>query len=196
MPSGAYIGLTNAKVNDAQSGYETGMSTLAGVLAGADMLNMGGLLDALMAFDFAKAVIDDEIAQMLKQVKRGLAFSEEDLALDLIAQVGPGGMFMDKLHTMQRMKTAALLPEVANRDMRDGWKEQGSLDAQARAMKRVQEILTQDNPAVFAPEVDARIRAEFEGLVAGDAIPPAGWEPSPSAAPVARRRTHRRKAAQ
>jgi trimethylamine--corrinoid protein Co-methyltransferase len=196
VPSGAYIGLTNAKVNDAQSGYETGMSTLAGVLAGADMLNMGGLLDALMAFDFAKAVIDDEIARMLKQVKRGLAFSEEDLALDLIAQVGPGGMFMDKLHTMQRMKTAALLPEIADRDMRDAWKEQGSLDAQARAMMRVREILTKDNPAVFAPEVDAHIRAEFEGLVAGDSVPPAGWEPLPAAAPAARRHTRRRRAAQ
>jgi hypothetical protein len=36
-------------------------------------------------------------------------------------------------------------------------------------MRRVSEILTRDNPAVFAPEVDARVRAEFENLVAGDA---------------------------
>jgi trimethylamine--corrinoid protein Co-methyltransferase len=71
VPSGGYIGLTNSKVNDAQSGFETGMSTLAAVLAGVDMLNMGGLLDALLTFDFAKAVIDNEIALMLKQVKKG-----------------------------------------------------------------------------------------------------------------------------
>ena len=61
VPSGGYIGLTNSKINDAQSGYETGMSAVAGLLGGADMFNMGGLLDALKAFDFAKAVIDDEI---------------------------------------------------------------------------------------------------------------------------------------
>ena len=36
-------------------------------------------------------------------------------------------------------------------------------------MKRVRDILTRDNPAVFSPEVDARIRAEFEGLVSGEA---------------------------
>ena len=90
VPCGGYIGLTNAKINDAQSGFETGMSTLAGVLAGADMLNMGGLLDALKVFDFAKAVIDDEIARMLKRVKRGFEFNEENLALDVIAEVGPG----------------------------------------------------------------------------------------------------------
>jgi len=176
VPCGGYIGLTNAKVNDAQSGFETGMSTLASVLAGADMLNMGGLLDALLAFDFAKAVIDNEIALMLKRVKRGLEFSQENLALDVIAGVGPGGTFIDTRHTLKRMRTTALLPEIADRDTRDQWEAKGALDSQARAMQRVREILTRDNPAVFAPDIDARIRAEFEGLVAGDAVPPPGWE--------------------
>jgi hypothetical protein len=36
-------------------------------------------------------------------------------------------------------------------------------------MRRVRDILTRDNPAVFSPGVDERIRAEFEDLVAGDA---------------------------
>lgn len=83
VPYGGYIGLTSAKVNDAQSGFETGMSTLAGVLAGADMLNMSGLLDTLMAFDFAKAVIDNEIALMLKRVKRGMEFSEGNIGVEV-----------------------------------------------------------------------------------------------------------------
>ncbi|MBE9471640.1 MAG: trimethylamine methyltransferase family protein [Chloroflexi bacterium] len=170
VPSGGFVGLTNAKVNDAQSGFETGMSTLAALLAGVDLLNMGGLLDALMAFDFAKAVIDNEIALMLKRVIRGLEFSEDNLALDVIAEVGPGGMYMDTSHTLQRMRTTALLPEIADRSPRQRWEAEGALDAHARAMKRVHEILTRDNPAVFAPDVDARIRAEFEGLVAGDAV--------------------------
>jgi len=30
--------------------------------------------------------------------------------------------------------------------------------------------LTGDNPAVFSPDVEARIRVEFEGFIAGDAI--------------------------
>jgi len=175
VPCGGYIGLTNAKVNDAQSGFETGMSTVAGVLAGVDMLNMGGLLDALLTFDFAKAVIDNEIALMLKRIKRGFEFSEENLALDLIAEVGPGGMFMDKRHTLKRMRTAALLPEIADRAPRQQWEENGALDAHARAMQRAREILTRDNPAVFSPEVDARIRSEFAALVAGDSVLPAGW---------------------
>ena len=71
---------------------------------------------------------------------------------------------MDKLHTLKRMKTTALLPHIADRDDRQVWQEKGSLDTHARAMRRVRDILTRDNPAVFAPDVDARIRAEFESV--------------------------------
>jgi trimethylamine--corrinoid protein Co-methyltransferase len=177
VPCGGYIGLTNAKVNDAQSGYETGMSTVAGVLSGVDMLNMAGLLDSLMAFDFAKAVIDNEIALMLKKVKQGLPFSEENLALDVIAEVGPGGMYADNLHTVERMKTTGFLPEVADRDPRQLWLERGGKDSQAHAMDRVRDILTSESAAGFTPEEESRIRATFTGLVSGDLVPPAGWKP-------------------
>jgi trimethylamine--corrinoid protein Co-methyltransferase len=70
VPSAGYVGLTNAKVNDAQSGYEAGMSNVAALLAGCDLFSMGGLLDALMCFDFGKAVTDGEIALMLKRMAR------------------------------------------------------------------------------------------------------------------------------
>jgi trimethylamine--corrinoid protein Co-methyltransferase len=140
------------------------------MLAGVDFVSMGGVLDALMAFDFAKAVIDNEIALMLKRVKRGYEFSEENLALNVIAEVGPGGMFMDTHHTLERMRTTALLPEIADRSQRQEWEADGALNSHARAMRRVREILSGDNPAAFSPDVDARIRAEFEGLVAGEAM--------------------------
>jgi trimethylamine--corrinoid protein Co-methyltransferase len=132
------------------------------------MLNMGGLLDALKVFDFAKAVIDDEIALMLKRVKRGFEFNEENLALDVIADIGPGGSFMIHKHTMKRMKSTALLPNLADRDSRDKWESKGALDTQARAMQHVREILQRKNSAVFTPEVDERIRAQFKGMVSGN----------------------------
>jgi trimethylamine--corrinoid protein Co-methyltransferase len=175
VPCGGYIGLTNAKVNDAQAGLETGMSTVAGVLAGLDMFNVTGLLDALMSFDFAKVVIDDEMALMLKRVVRGFQFSEENLALDVLREVGPAGMFADTFHTLERMRDTGLLPEIADRNPRQVWLEEGALDAQARAMRQVREILTQDSPGLFSPDVDARLRAEFKDLAFGELSPPPGW---------------------
>ena len=168
VPSGGYIGLSNSKRNDAQSGYETGMSTVAGVLGGADMLNMGGLLDALKVFDFAKMVIDDEIAMMLKRLKRGINFDEPELALDVIAQVKPGGSFMMQPHTMKRMKTEALLTRLADRDSREAWEKRGAQDTHARAMQRVHEILAQESHAGFSAETEAHIRMQFKHLVSGE----------------------------
>ncbi len=193
IPSGGYIGLSNAKVNDAQSGYETGMSVVAGFLGGVDIFNMGGLLDALMAFDFAKAVIDNDIAMMVKRIGRGFEFSEENLALDLIAEVGPGGMFADTNHTLERMRTTMYLTDIADRNPRQQWQENGALDVQARAMKRVRDILSQDNPAYFSPEVDALVRAEFLGMVSGESVPPAEWKTIPASSLPGRKSRQQRR---
>lgn len=169
VPSAGFVGLTNAKLNDAQSGFETGMSTVAALLGGADLMAMGGLLDAMMTFDYAKLVIDGEIAMMLKRIVRGLEFSEENLALDALAEAGPGGSFVETRHTLQRARTAAFLPIIADRAPRHQWQAAGGLDSQARALQRVRDILRRGNPAVFSPEIDAQIRSGFKDLVAGDA---------------------------
>ncbi len=168
VPCGGYIGLTNAKINDAQSGFETGMSTVAGLLAGADMLNMGGLLDALKVFDFAKAVIDDEIAQMLKRIKRGLEFSEADLALDVIAEVGPGGSYMVNPHTMKRMKNIALLPVTGRPQCACSMGEQGCARyPRPRPCSGCARSWRAPSPAAFSPEVEARIRARIRRTCTG-----------------------------
>ncbi len=174
VPYGGYIGLSNSKINDAQSGYETGMSTIAGILGGIDMLNMGGLLDSLKVFDFAKAVIDDEIAMMLKRLKRGIKFDEQELALEIITQAKPGGSFMMSPHTLKRMKSEALLTWLSDRDAREAWEKKGSLDTHARAMQRVHEILSRESSALFTEEVELRIRAQFKDLVPGILVKPEG----------------------
>jgi trimethylamine--corrinoid protein Co-methyltransferase len=132
------------------------------------MFNTGGLLSSLMTFDFAKAVIDNEIGMMLKRILRGLEFSTENFCLDLIAKVGPGGTYMEETDTFDRMRTTAVLPKIAVRDMPGIWREKGSLDAQARALNEAGKILSGDNAAVFSEEVDSKIRSRFKDLVVGN----------------------------
>lgn len=171
VPCGGYIGLTNSKLNDAQSGYETGMSGVAGILSGMDMFNIGGLIDALKTFDFAKAVIDDEVAQMLKRVKRGISFKDEDLAVDLIKQIGPGGSYIVAKHTINRMKTEAVMTKIADRDARTIWEKKGSTDTNTRALNKVRDIMTSNTAPLLSPEVDLKLREMFPGLVPGELIP-------------------------
>ncbi|NOH03236.1 MAG: trimethylamine methyltransferase [Chloroflexi bacterium] len=167
VPCGGYIGLTNSKLNDAQSGYETGMSGVAGLLAGMDMFNIGGLIDALKTFDFAKAVIDDEMALMMKRVKRGISFNDEDLGVSLIKEIGPGGSFITAKHTISRMKTEAVMTKIADRDARTIWEKKGSTDIHTRAMKRVKDIMANNTAPLISAELDEKLRAAFPGMVAG-----------------------------
>ena len=169
VPSGGYIGLSGAHGNDAQAGYETGMSITAAMLGRTHMFNTGGLLSSLMAFDYAKAVIDGEMGMMLKRLKRGLNFSEENLALDVIAEAGHGGSYLELDHTFDNMRDTAVIPRVATREMRGKWEETGRPDASTNALKEASRILARDNPAVFSSEVDQKIRERFTGLIPGDA---------------------------
>jgi trimethylamine--corrinoid protein Co-methyltransferase len=171
VPCGGYIGLTNSKINDAQAGYETGMSAMGGTVSGMDMFNIGGLIDALKTFDFAKAVIDDEVAQMMKRVKRGINFSEDELAINLIKEIGPGGSFIVAKHTIKRMKTEAVMTKLSDRDTRTAWEKKGAMDIDARAMNRVKEIMTSNINPLISAEMDEKLRAEFPGMVAGELKP-------------------------
>lgn len=169
VPSGGYIGLSGAHCNDAQSGYETGMNITAAMLGRTHMFNTGGLLSSLMAFDYAKAVIDAEMGLMLKRLKRGLEFCEQSLALDVIAEAGHGGSYLELAHTLENMRNAALTPGVATRQMRGQWEDGGRPDANTTALQQAARILSRDNPAVFSADVDRKIRERFRDLVAGDA---------------------------
>lgn len=197
VPAGGYLGLTNSKVSDAQAGFEKGMSPLLGALSGVNFIVMGGLLDALMSLDFGQLVIDDEIARMVKRVRQGVPFSEAELALDDIRRVGPGGMFADSPMTLANMMTATFMPEMADRELRETWAENGSADIHKRALNKAMAILSRPNRAALDAETDARIRAHFEGIVAGDSSLPDGWEPfAIGGQRPARERRHGRRRAQ
>jgi trimethylamine--corrinoid protein Co-methyltransferase len=71
-----------------------------------------------MAFDFGMAVIDNEIALMLKRLVRGIEVTESNLAVDEIAQVGPAGMFITTPRTLEFMASTAFMPEIADRQTR------------------------------------------------------------------------------
>jgi len=193
VPKGGYLGLTNSKVSDAQAGYEKAMAPLMGMLCGADYMVMGGLTDALMSFDYGQVIIDNEIALMIKRANRGMEFTDESLAIDQIKEVGPGNIFVDRPETFDLMRQTTLLPDMADRNPRESWLQAGAWDIHKRAIEKAREILTEPNADALTAEVDARVRDGLPGLVAGDSVPPAGWEPP--AAKRGRRASRRRRVA-
>ncbi len=175
VPAGGYLGLTNSKIADAQSGFEKGMSPLMGALSGVDFIVMGGLQDALMSFDFGQLGIDNEIALMLKRVRTGFGFSKQSVSLEEIKDTGPAGMFGGNPGTLARMHDATFMPELADRKLREQWMQEGASTIHQRALNKALKILSSPNSAALDLDIDARIRKEFTGLVAGNSVLPEGW---------------------
>ncbi len=175
IPCSGYIGLTNSKLVDAQAGFEKGLSCMGGLLAGMDVLQFAGLIDALLTFDYGMAVIDNEISLMLKRVARGMEVSKENISLDEIIQVGPGSMFLETEQTFARMEDTALFPDVADRDTRQTWEERGGRDAWDKSLLVAKEIIGRQGLSYFSAEVDAEIRSQFENMVPGEVLIPEGW---------------------
>lgn len=197
VPAGGYLGLTNSKVSDAQAGYEKGMSPLLGALSGVNFIVMGGLLDALMSLDFGQLAIDDEIARTIKHVRGGVAFDDACLGLEDIKRIGPGGIFADAPMTLKNMTSATFMPKLADRFLRETWEENGSSSIHQRALNKSMAILASPNRAALDAETDARIRAHFTGIVAGDSSLPPNWSPydTGTAPPKRERRQNRRRKA-
>jgi trimethylamine--corrinoid protein Co-methyltransferase len=177
VPCGGCIGQTNAKIVDAQAGFEKAIGAMGGALGGMDLLHTAGLVDALMAFDCRMLVVDNEIAMMIKRLLRGFENAETELCstIETIKEVGPGGNFLEHPHTLERLRSTSYFPILADRSMRQKWEENGSLDTSARALSVIRKILATDNPAEFSSAVDSKIRSRFIDMVAGNAIVPKSW---------------------
>jgi len=126
-------------------------------------------------------------------VRGALGDDDSAEALAEIAEAGPGGMYVGNAHTLERMREAAFLPQVADRERREVWRAKGGEDAHAHALRLAKAILGRDNPGELAPEIDARVRSIFPAdLVSGTAEVPAGWvDPEPESARRQNRRRQR-----
>jgi len=85
------VGLTDAKLPDAQAGAEKAVTLLLGVLAGADTFGHCGICGTDHAGSLLWLAFDDELMSYVKRIARGFAVDAEHLATDVIHSVGPAG---------------------------------------------------------------------------------------------------------
>jgi len=165
LPFYATGGMSDAKVIDAQCGYESALSGLLCALAGANFIHdAAGLLDFALSVSYEKYVVDNEIIGMVMRAVEGIRVDENTLAFDLIKGVGPGGHFVSAKHTRKYMRTEHYQPTLSERDNIEEWQAKGQKDTCARARERVEEILSA--PGYRLPdEVRQRILREIPGII-------------------------------
>jgi len=160
LPTHAYMGMSDAKVVDAQNGLESGIGTVLAALAGVNMVSGAGMLDFESCFSLEKLVIDAEIIGMAKRLIRGMDDSEEPLALTIMRQVGHAGNFLKTRHTRKWFRKEQYIPSaVIDRDFRQTWEDKGAQDTAARAHERVEEVVAAYQPKPLPADVVKELEA-------------------------------------
>lgn len=163
MPSLVGGGITDSKVPDAQTGYEYAMNSLLGSLAGGNIVYGAGAMELGLTIDFAKLVMDVDMIANIQRVLAGFSVTDEQLAVDLIDQVGPAGEFMSVSHTFNHMREQSN-PRVFHRTNRNAWEAEGSKDAAERAYEEVQFVLANHQPKPLPAGAEDEIKQIISGF--------------------------------
>jgi len=165
LPFYATGGMTDSKVLDAQSGYESALTILLCALAGANFIHdAAGLMEFALTACYEKFVIDNDILGMVIRAVEGIKVDDDSLAFDLIKQVGPGGNFVTAKHTRDFMRSEHYQPSVSDRDSREEWEAKGGKTAWERAAVRVKDIIASHNYSL-PPVIRHRVLSEITGIV-------------------------------
>ncbi|NIQ37368.1 MAG: hypothetical protein GTN81_02090 [Proteobacteria bacterium] len=143
------------------------MTAIVPALAGANMIYGVGMLDSALTWDYASALLQNEFLDMVLKVVEGIKVSEENIAYDVIKDVGPAGEFLTHDHTLKHCRELSQTT-LMNRNTRESWEEAGSPDivelAYEKSIDILENYMPMPRPENIQKELDS-IYTEFEEAV-------------------------------
>ena len=166
LPTQAYIGLSDAKLLDAQAGLESAMGATLAALAGINNISGPGMLDFESCFSLEKLVLDNEICGMTFRMLKGVGAREDFPALPRFEELLREQHLLISEHTRKYVKEEIYFPSpVIDRANRSRWQEDGALTLKQRAARIVDKIISECCPVRLSEDVSR----ELTGLMATEA---------------------------
>lgn len=164
MPCGTAAGMTDAKMPDAQSGFEKGYTVSLAAHSGVNLVyESAGMHGSLMGACYESYVIDNDMLGAINRTVRGLEVTEEALSIQTIKDVTSGPQhFLGHGQTMHLMQREYLYPEIADRTSPKEWAERGKPVLLDQATARVEQVLGNHFPSHIDEAMDQAIRAELD----------------------------------
>jgi trimethylamine---corrinoid protein Co-methyltransferase len=153
---------TASNAPDAQAAYESQMSLWGALLGGCHfILHAAGWLEGGLTASCEKFILDVEMLQMFAELFQPVPATAEEIGIEAVAEVGPGGHFFAAAHTMQRYRTAFYTPLVSD------WRNYGAwVDAGAKtATQRASEVWHNTLAAFAPPPMDASVTEALNSFV-------------------------------
>ncbi len=167
LPTTVAASMSDAKMPDAQMGYEKGISAVVAGLAGANrVLESAGMMASLMGCSFEALVIDNDMLGMAQRVLRGIEVTDETLSIETIksAVLGPGH-YLAAEDTLKCMKTEYVYPAHASRSSINVWTSEGAMTMDERAHTVAKDLLQKHVVTGIPDVIDRAIRDRFPILL-------------------------------
>lgn len=146
---GAY---PSSKEVDWQDGAETALSLMSTFDCGSDfILHCCSELDCLNIFSMEKFVLDDELMEARMSVENRDFITEENINVESIENVGPGGNYILEDDTLDLYQTEIFRPELFNTETYNSWESSGKPSVLDKAKARVQKRLEQYRQPEYEP---------------------------------------------
>ena len=163
LPSTVFAGITDAKLADAQAGYEKGYTIALAAQAGADMINLSvGMLGSIMAASREALVIDDDMCAAILRTVRGVEMRQDTFDIAQVEAVVTGeGHYLGQPQTRDLMKSEYVYPRLADRMSIDDWIASSAETVWTKARRGVVELLAQEPPSHLDRSAEEAIRTAF-----------------------------------
>jgi trimethylamine--corrinoid protein Co-methyltransferase len=136
------------------------MSLWGAVMGHANLVNhAAGWLEGGLTASFEKLIVDAEMLQMIAEYLRPIDVNDDELAVDTIAEVGPGGHHFGTAHTLERYEHAFYAPLLSTRQNFESWQEAGSQDIATRANRTWKQLLDEYQQPVLDPAIEEALVA-------------------------------------
>jgi trimethylamine---corrinoid protein Co-methyltransferase len=148
---------------DAQATWETAFSLWAAIMSHSHLINhAAGWLEGGLSASLAKIVVDAELLRGWAAILKPVAFGDDEIALDAIRAIAPGGHFFGSPHTLARYEHAFYRPLLADWSSYENWRDAGERTATERALPIWQRI----RDRYVAPELDPAVSEAVAAYVA------------------------------
>ncbi len=139
-----------SNTTDSQATWETQMSLWSAVMGHGNLIyHAAGWLEGGLVASFEKLVQDCEMLQHMSKMLQPITITLDEIGLDAMEEVGPGGHFFGCDHTMQRFKSAFYEPILSDWQNHENWQLAGAKDATTRATEVWQKALNEyEEPAI------------------------------------------------
>lgn len=143
VPVWGFSGCSDSKLADIQAGIESALWIFWTVLSGANLVHDIGYIESGLTCSYEMIVICDEVIGSVRRLLGKLNLTRETMALDVIHEVGPGGSYIDTLHTLNHFEEV-LYPRLFDRRAYAPWVEAGKPTAVKTANEVASEAVSRD----------------------------------------------------